>query len=130
MRSARSWLALLVTALLLLAAGSAFGAPHYFCHMAGEVVDACCCASHQDDGSEQGSLSQEDCCERLSARPQVQVTPALRLVSDVPAAALLAIVPQPVRVPASVRVERPVLREQRGPPSTRPLFVKHRALLI
>ncbi len=129
MRFARTWLPLLLTALLVALSGSASGAPHYFCHMSGRVVADCCCAAGAATGCEQ-RVRAADCCERMGAEPRADVDRTPRTLDGIGPAALAATLNEPLYVRPRSRSVRPPLHAGRGPPATGPLFVVHCAFLI
>ena len=129
MRIARTWLPLLITALLLALSGSALAAGQYFCHMTGRVVADCCCAPGADPGREQ-TVSPADCCERVRAQPRADIDRTLRAADGVPPAALVATLQEPKYVPPCSRCGKAVIHAGRGPPAAERLFAVHCAFLI
>jgi hypothetical protein len=129
MRFARSWLSLLLTALLLALSGTALAAPHYFCHMAGRVVADCCCSGETATGCEQG-VKAADCCERMNAQPRATADRTLRAGASIEPAALAATLDEPPYVGPRSHRAKAVIHAGRGPPAPERLFAVHCAFLI
>jgi len=133
MRPIRLRIVALLAGLALLLPEASFARAHYFCRMMDRVMASACCCGTGDTVEVQGQpeVRRPDCCAR--------VTPASRSVAPstpdttipVPAAALAAIIAEPLHDPppaATVGV-RPKLA--RGPPPVGPpLFIVHCAYLI
>jgi hypothetical protein len=129
MRLARTWLPLLLTALLTALSGAALSAPHFLCHMTGRVVADCCCTADAAPPCEP-SVSAADCCERLNARPRADVDRTLCAADGIAPAALAATLEEPPYVGPRSRRENAVIHAGRGPPASQRLFVVHCAFLI
>ena len=134
MRSARqalrilACLALVAFALpLLLRSQSVF-----FCRMSGQVMSACCCASHGAPRHVPSSkLLRGDCCERISQAAQAPAQRAGYISAAVTPAALFTVLPR-IELAALARVS--AVRASllaRGPPREGPpIYLENRVWLI
>jgi hypothetical protein len=129
MQFGRTWLLLLLTALLVALSGSALGAQHYFCRMAGRVVADCCCKAEAADPCEK-TVGSADCCERIDASARADVSRLWRAADSIPPAALTATITEPAYAPPRARFEPATVHFARGPPIPERLFVVHCAFLI
>lgn len=129
MRLIRVSLPLLLAALLLALSGAAWGGPHYFCRMAGRVVEKCCC-SHGAAESCPQALGAADCCERIGAAERAFVGRTPVASESVPPAALLQTLDEPAYRLVASRARGVVLARGRAPPVAPRLFALHCVFLI
>lgn len=134
MRSSRARLFALLATLIAFLAVAAPARAHYFCHMRERVVAECCCPkepSHGDHGDAAASASAPDCCERLASVSRAAIAAPHDAASDVPSAAVIAIVPaaeytHPLREAVTVATALARAPPAIGPPA----FISYCRLLI
>ena len=122
----------LLAAIALLLPSGALARPHYFCHMMERVLADSCCASQSEHGTQrqQPQVQGDECCERLLVPARAGASAASDVASEVPVAALVAVLSpyELVLLPAGeVRVAE---QWARAPPGARAaLFLANCALL-
>jgi hypothetical protein len=131
MRSARARILALLAALVVLLPGGASLGAQYFCRMMDRAVPACCCATNEtDEASGEAGVRPADCCHRLASPDRSAAAAARGAVETIPAAALSAVLPEPVYFPASVSTVCSTTAQARAPPTVEPpLFIAHCAFL-
>ncbi|MCC6898436.1 MAG: hypothetical protein IT377_05645 [Polyangiaceae bacterium] len=134
----RRLVALLVSLLLLLPAGSV-SAQAFFCNMRGSVMSKCCCGEKSAAGldaerSPQGPVaSQGACCDELTLAGSAErrSISANDDLPQLPPAVMLA------ELPLVIHADVPALRDERAPARARappsakpaPFYILHRAFL-
>jgi hypothetical protein len=134
----RRLVALLVSLLLLLPAGSV-SAQAFFCSMRGSVTSKCCCgeksADELDEERSQGApaASQGKCCDELTLAGSAErrSVSASDELPQLPPAVMLA------ELPLVIHADLPALRDERAPARARappsakpaPFYILHRAFL-
>jgi hypothetical protein len=107
----------------------AFAGSNYFCQMTGRVSESCCCAGKRVRQTCHAEIKAQDCCELVQTHAPAPAPATRASLAEVPAAALIGVVPSVLNARAHVARHVETERVDTHPPGP-PRFLAHCSFLI